>query len=134
MKNILFISILLFLISCSKDLIEDQSVNTQDFIGTWIYTEATASFEIKIGAGPTVTSYAMIPAPGYTSDAKYSITSSILTGDKLFFVAVRETQFGDVVRECTCTLEDEHTLKVIQVLKINNVIKGSTELIYVRKT
>lgn len=134
MRNIFVISLLLLLISCSKDDTEDRSVNTLDFIGTWICPRENSSYQIKVGPGPTVTSFAVVPAPGYTTDAKYSITSSTLEGDKLIFIALDKTQVGDIIRECTCSLENKNTLKVLQVLKVNNVIKGSAELIYKRKT
>ena len=135
MKNILFISLLLLLMSCSKDGSENQAVNSQNFVGTWICARTTFSFEIKVGPGPTVTSFTEIPDPGYTTGNKFSVTSSSLAGDRLLFLARLENPFGiEDITEFTCTLVDKNTLKAIQVIRQDNVIIGSAELIYKRKT
>ena len=134
MKNLLFISLLLLIISCSKDDSKN-TVNVQDFVGTWICTRSQSSFQIKIGPGPTATSFSEIPAPGYTTSNKYYVTSSSLNGNKLFFIAHLENPFGtDAITEITCTLVDKNTITALQVIKHDNVIKGSAELIYTRKT
>jgi hypothetical protein len=135
MKQLLFVSLLLLLVNCSKNDNETEpEIDTQNFVGTWIYEQTTSSYQIVVGAGPTVTSFAEIPAPGYHTDAKYSVTSSALVESKLIFTATYTTQFGDVVRECTCTLVDKNTLSVIHILRINGTIKGSAELVFTRKS
>jgi hypothetical protein len=133
MKQILFLSLLLLLISCSKEDTETPVVNAQDYVGTWEYKQTTSSFEIRISSGPTAVSFNDIPAPGYTGYVKYSITSSLFTDNNLVFVALHETSAGKVVRECTCYLENKNTLKVLHVLKIDNTIRGSAELTFLRK-